>query len=653
MSKRPTADKTPRKCEICGDMYVPKYSKQRACNAMKVKPCPICGKPYTYKCTAKQIKQACSIECTNRLIKEKREASAALTTKICAWCGKEFHPRYVRQKYCDDTHYGKCVICGKEYEVHRFKKDTRRTCSNECEQVLISQNKDITHMTERLKQTMLERYGVDNAAKLPGSISKAKQTALERYGVEYYTQTEEYKERVKATCLEKYGVEHHLSSQSVRDKRKQTCLERYGSENVFGSDYGKAQTKRTLKQRYGIANPSQFKAFKDKATKNSRQSTLERRICQLFDNYGITYIHHYFLKNNGYSHEFDFYLPEYKLLIDADGLYYHSYLSDPDGVRVRDDYDEVRLYLVPEDHIFELIVEYSEDKQVKAIVNLLESIKSDFVNYDSYLFQWCRSIDFPYPNYKEKRLAKDWGSLNKYKSDIYNPLCRIGGSLIKQFHKSIYSCHVGKLSSPYEGWYDDDKLKRVIKNRCIYKNDVDPSKILAGFNISKICPCVSIFNPVLTKYLIQRYLAEYNTVFDPFSGFSGRMLGTITSDKYYIGQDLNSKVIAESRDMLNYLGITDGVSLEVADILESNGMYECLLTCPPYGDKEIYADETVFKSCDEWIDECLNRFDCKRYVFVVDKTDKYTEYVTETLQSSSHFATIEELVIVIDKKAML
>ena len=83
------------------------------------------------------------------------------------------------------------------------------------------------------------------------------------------------------------------------------------------------------------------------------------------------------------------------------------------------------------------------------------------------------------------------------------------------------------------------------------------------------------------------------------------------------------------------------------DILESTGEYDCLITCPPYNNKEIYNNETVFKSCDNWIDECLTRFKCKHYLFVVDKTEKYETNVVETLSTSTYFNSFAEYVIYI------
>ena len=36
--------------------------------------------------------------------------------------------------------------------------------------------------------------------------------------------------------------------------------------------------------------------------------------------------------------------------------------------------------------------------------------------------------------------------------------------------------------------------------------------------------------------------------------------------------------------------------------------------------KEIWGTDLKDLSCDQWIDECLKRFKCKKYLFVVDKT---------------------------------
>jgi hypothetical protein len=123
------------------------------------------------------------------------------------------------------------------------------------------------------------------------------------------------------------------------------------------------------------------------------------------------------------------------------------------------------------------------------------------------------------------------------------------------------------------------------------------------------------------------------------------MLGTCACDKKYIGQDINEIHVKESNEIIDKLKL-NAVILQ-KDIFESTGEYDCLFTCSPYCLKEIWNEHETNKSCDEWIDECLKRFKCKRYVFVVDKTEKYKDKIVEEISNKSHFSNAKEYIIVI------
>lgn len=518
---------------------------------------------------------------------------------------------------------------------------------------------------DKIHATTLKHYGVENPFNSPKLQAKAVKTKLSKYGhlgptkeqlreayqkhygVDFYTQTQEYADKVRQTSLKKYGLEHFQSAESVKQARVDTCMQKYGVDNVRKAEAVKQHMREVFMQKYGYDSPSKVPEIRRKQVANARKSKLEIRVANLLDEYGIAYVTQFVVSKGSHVHAFDFYIPEYKILLDADGVYYHSYLSDPDGKFVGDDYDEVRMYLVPSDHIFILAVEGHEEKAIKHVYDVIKSIDADVFNYDTELFTWCRSSDFPYPKYSNERMLSDWKKLCAYSSEKYVPQCKLGISIVKNFHPSIYDAKVGNSVSPKEAWNDDVKLKKVIANRLIYKNDVDPNKILQGFNISKIGPTVSLFNPVLARYLTLKYLSEFNQVFDPFSGFSGRLLGVASTGKQYMGQDISSAHVQESSSIVEFLSLQSFCSVSCKDVLQSSGAHECLLTCPPYSRKETYGSETVFKSCDEWIDECTRTFSCKAYVFVVDSTEKYKQYVTETLHTSSHFSKAKEYVVVI------
>ena len=272
------------------------------------------------------------------------------------------------------------------------------------------------------------------------------------------------------------------------------------------------------------------------------------------------------------------------------------------------------------------------------------------------MFKQFRSIPFPFPKYSNKELIKSYGQLLKLTSSEYlniNTNTRVGDHLINHFHSSIWLAHKAGCISPYNAWYNDDLLKQCIQNRVIYQTYLNPNKILQGFNVSKIAQKVSVFSAGRAKLIISKYLSEYDTIFDPFSGFSGRMLGTVSLNKQYIGQDISSIHINESINMIEflneYIGNINAIMTNV-DVLQSYGEYPCLFTCPPYSDKEQWEDVPVdTRTCDDWIDICLNHFKCHRYVFVVDNTDRYKDYIVDEIINKSHMNTNKEYVIVIDR----
>ena len=156
----------------------------------------------------------------------------------------------------------KCPTCGKPLV---FKGMFFKFCSNIC-----AQSSD--EIKQKIKQTCLEKYGVDNYNKTKESKEKIKQTCLEKYGVEYFWQSDECKEKIKQTCLEKYGVDSPLKSEKIRNKGKQTCLEKYGVDNPAKLEENKEKVKQTCLKKYGTISTTQCKEIRDKI----KQSCLEK-----------------------------------------------------------------------------------------------------------------------------------------------------------------------------------------------------------------------------------------------------------------------------------------------------------------------------------------------------------------------------------------
>lgn len=638
-------------CKLCGQSFTPKSSRQIYCKKEIVANCSVCGSDFITYCTPDSPKTCSNPEC------KKKAGYIGLISKkkVCKICGSEFIGTSATQEYCNNPVNRICQVCGKEFIIRCTAEEYKKqTCSEECMQKLALQNRQFSYMQNNVRICELcgkEFHPITNTQRVCESRHYAK----------------------CKVCGKEFELNYKSSSGQV-DLRKtcsDDCLNKLRSDNcAFRKPEVQGKIRNTIKMKYGCSYPSQnpeivkkmYSTYQSRTgyshpshnpdryrNKNLKFSSLESKFKNVLDNNNIEYIHQHVLNKEGVSHAFDFWLTKYKILVDIDGAYYHGYLDDSNGEQVSEDRDDIRVSLVDPDQIYVVITETNFNSEIAELLNHIRDIDENAFDYNEFMFDWCRKIGFPYPSYTNKRLKHDYHNLCNYSIPKYNCHAKLGLSSIRHFHKSIYNARVGTNPSIKQAWNDDSILKKVIYNRMIYKNDVDPSKILAGFYISKVVPKVSIFNPVLARYLIQKYLNEFPIVTDPFSGFSGRLLGTTSLGKQYVGYDINENAVRESNLIIQFHNLNASVSYK--DILSTRVPIncDCLLTCPPYSNKETYSTETVYHTCDDWIDIVRAKYICKRYVFVVDCTSRYSEYVTEQIITKSYFNDISEYVIVIDQ----
>lgn len=449
------------------------------------------------------------------------------------------------------------------------------------------------------------------------------------------------------TKYEKHGGKE-LYNKYMSSKQKKTIIDKYGSlDNYYDIRNNKAVE--TFKINWGVDHPMKNKNHRESIKNNGFKSSLEHRFEEFLSNNNFDYKSHYVISKDNLIHEFDFAVfkdNKLAILIDCDGIFYHHYNIDENGQTNCAPGDEYRMLLVPDKVKFLVCLEKNEEEAYRELFTLYNASFDDYVND---VFSWCRKIDFPYPIYSEKLIYNSYKNLCNYSVDNFKMNARPGMKVVKHYHKSIYKANKKGKKSPFDAWNNDKLLLKCIKNRIIYKgNSLDASRVLAGFSASAIAPCVSVFNPFLAKYIIKKYLDNYKTIFDPCSGYSGRLLGTISLNKQYIGQDINEETIYESKKLIEDLNLNN-CQVTCTNSLETMGTYDCLFTCPPYGDEEHWNQDIEVLSCDQWIDTCLTNYICNRYVFVVNKTTKYEKYIAEKIVSKSHFGETIEYIIVIDK----
>lgn len=147
---------------------------------------------------------------------------------------------YYDTYYKNDTE-GICLVCKKPTLFNNLIKGYNLYCSREC-----ANHSQIR--LDKIKRTTEEKYGVscifkrsdirEKCEKTANSIEarqKAKATSLKNFGVEHPMKSSQVKDKIKETCLERYGVEHSFQSKEMRDKSKHTCLEKYGVDHPWKS----------------------------------------------------------------------------------------------------------------------------------------------------------------------------------------------------------------------------------------------------------------------------------------------------------------------------------------------------------------------------------------------------------------------------------
>lgn len=241
--------------------------------------CSYCGKEFELsKSQRKKYKEGitnlcCGIQCSNKLIALKKRGKTynnSLSSQIikfnCSYCGKEFElsnnqkQKYIKNNdvklYCctscrnkaisknntkqKPTIFKKCSECGKEFELskdqyYKYLKDNGVDfyCSKSCSMKHINkfidfnkrseitqqlyQNKEwSTNRLQKIKNTNLHKYGVENVYQSKEIKDKIKQIKLNKYGDMYYTNREKFKETYKNMSQDKKDIWHRKISKNMK-----------------------------------------------------------------------------------------------------------------------------------------------------------------------------------------------------------------------------------------------------------------------------------------------------------------------------------------------------------------------------------------------------------------------------------------------------
>lgn len=243
----------------------------------------------------------------------------------------------------------KCDNCGKEKNIriqdyYRSYNNDKYTCI------------DCSRIT--YKNTMLQKYGVENSFQLNDVKNKSKETKIKLYNNKNYNNRNKSEE----TCMSTYGVKNPQQNKEIKEKTENTNLKKYGfkspaknnlvqekSKNFKKEKYNDEyfnnhiKFKKTMMKKYGVDNPMKYYNFLIKSQKNALKR-LKYKNTNLYyqGTYELDFLLKYFNKlnitpgklikivfeNKNTIYYSDFFIPNMNLIVEIKSSYwYNKYLE--------------------------------------------------------------------------------------------------------------------------------------------------------------------------------------------------------------------------------------------------------------------------------------------------------------------------------------
>lgn len=253
------------------------------------------------------------------------------------------------------------------------------------------------------------------------------------------------------------------------------------------------------------------------------------------------------------------------------------------------------------------------------------------------VFKLFRTRKFPWHLYRDRHPSSQvlqsvrTGAIQVEGSDLRNVSSAGQGFCTTFFHhrfKASYDQHL----SVYDGYSDDKVLRRAIQFQLAHGDPVTPKRVLRAISANLRGP--TNFSPTVARYIVDQFVPQGGSVFDPCAGYGGRLLGTVSSYKNarYIGRDVEHQTVESNRAMAEYLQVADRVEVSETAV-EDPGSWpkvDLLLTCPPYFDRENYGAQSQARippTFDAWSESFLRPLvtrglDCSRTVVICSSAIK-------------------------------
>ena len=151
------------------------------------------------------------------------------------------------------------------------------------------------------KLNLLSKYGVENISQLQTTKEKIKNTSLTKFGASNIFKSTVFKENLIKHNLEIYGVEYISQSPIIINKIKETNLKKYNVSCSLHSASSKIKTAASWKRKYNVSHFSKNKKIQEKRLSTRKINFLEKFTNSLNNDFKILFdFSEYSKKHNSY-----------------------------------------------------------------------------------------------------------------------------------------------------------------------------------------------------------------------------------------------------------------------------------------------------------------------------------------------------------------
>lgn len=484
-------------------------------------------------------------------------------------------------------------------------------------------------------------------AKRERTLARKKREREERqreralYGHHRRTLTEEEKivanERRIATSQSRYGVDHPSQRASFRQLASQYMRDPENQRRI------RARTVATNQERYGVAYFTQLPEHRQEQSRRMSDPSHQRRISRAKRENGtfntsssedalykllVGYVNQHdmtvvrqYCDDDRYPFAADFYIPERDLFIELNGSWSHGghwYESE----RAMDQ-KTVQTWRTrgKRSKYYTNALETWTQRDVRKREAAREARLNYVTLWDGFesLFDAHLWFALGAPDGRDWEREYSWLDLPEFLDDLRSGLegqaeqwadidvTNAGSRQISWLARSaVWETFYAR---ELQMWEADEvhhrkwgRLRaRLLANRLHYLGRLPESalEVLRGLAISGEIRSYSTFVNTAMTAVLDRY--EPTSLYDPCSGWGERMLTCAGRGVTYIGTDISEAVVQAHQSLIDRLGLTHAdVTLgDSATRDMRGGSHEMVLTCPPYGNTEVYTENGAENLDDE------------------------------------------------------